>query len=634
MADVVERYRIVGENAVGAAFNQILRQSKSTADRMAGHFRQAFGTISAVAIGRTLLTWNKQAIENADAIGTLAEAFGTTTEELSRFDYAARQNNTTLEQLTPGLTAFQKNLVLAGEDSGRAQKALAALNVDADRLARMPLPRQLEAIADAFRGVENPADRVRIAAQLFGDEVGRRMIPILARGRDGLRALGDESDRTGNTLTKEFADKLRATDAAMKEVEAQSLLLKRELAVGLGPAVTELGKLFNITAKGALNFGEALAEAFHGADEPVRILQDRLAGLAERRSELLKRIGTAESMGASSEFIGKARKELLDVEAAMNRANSALQQFGRDAQAYEQGSQAAADATRKLADGMGALVPIVVTATKLVDPLANKYSVTATELEKATAAHRDFRAELERELERHDIDQETFNKRLDEHLNRAIPEVEVTAKKIDEHIKQVDRLSVFAEQAARNMQSAFADFLFDPFDKGLKGMLKGFIDILRRMIAETAAAQIFEARGFGKSGGGGFGSILGGLFGGLGGGGGPRLPPGSVPTVPGMRFGGFMAGGGVLSPGEFGVVGEEGLEFAIGGTHGQTIVPMSKAAVGRNVTIAPVFAPVINVDSRTDREAVRQEIGRTMQEGFREYQKFFRDQVSRGALTT
>ena len=35
-------------------------------------------------------------------------------------------------------------------------------------------------------------------------------------------------------------------------------------------------------------------------------------------------------------------------------------------------------------------------------------------------------------------------------------------------------MSVFAEQAAKNMQDAFADFLFDPFKDGLGGMVDGF----------------------------------------------------------------------------------------------------------------------------------------------------------------
>jgi hypothetical protein len=56
--------------------------------------------------------------------------------------------------------------------------------------------------------------------------------------------------------------------------------------------------------------------------------------------------------------------------------------------------------------------------------------------------------------------------------------------------EKVSELNTFAEQAARNIQDAFADFLFDPFDKGIKGMLDGFIDMIRRMLAEAAAAKL------------------------------------------------------------------------------------------------------------------------------------------------
>ena len=56
-------------------------------------------------------------------------------------------------------------------------------------------------------------------------------------------------------------------------------------------------------------------------------------------------------------------------------------------------------------------------------------------------------------------------------------------------------MTAFADQAARNMQDQFAQFLFDPFEDGLKGMLKGFIDTIRQMIAQAAAAQIFNALG-------------------------------------------------------------------------------------------------------------------------------------------
>lgn len=71
-------------------------------------------------------------------------------------------------------------------------------------------------------------------------------------------------------------------------------------------------------------------------------------------------------------------------------------------------------------------------------------------------------------------------------------------------------MTAFADQAARNMQDAFADYLFDPFKDGLGGMLTGFADILRRMAAEAAAAKIFESLGnYGQANGGTWwGSLL------------------------------------------------------------------------------------------------------------------------------
>ncbi len=64
------------------------------------------------------------------------------------------------------------------------------------------------------------------------------------------------------------------------------------------------------------------------------------------------------------------------------------------------------------------------------------------------------------------------------------------------------RMAAISNRAAENMQDAFADFLFDPFEDGLKGMLRSFINTVRRMAAEAAAARIFNV--IGASGGSGF----------------------------------------------------------------------------------------------------------------------------------
>lgn len=53
-----------------------------------------------------------------------------------------------------------------------------------------------------------------------------------------------------------------------------------------------------------------------------------------------------------------------------------------------------------------------------------------------------------------------------------------------------DDMDQFMIQAARNIQDAFADFLFDPFKDGLGGMLKNFGQVIQRMIAQAVAADL------------------------------------------------------------------------------------------------------------------------------------------------
>lgn len=154
-----------------------------------------------------------------------------------------------------------------------------------------------------------------------------------------------------------------------------------------------------------------------------------------------------------------------------------------------------------------------------------------------------------------DISNET-NETLDEMTDRSRRYAE----------EMSDGMSVYAEQAARNIQSAFADFLFDPFEKGIKGMLAGFIDTIRRMVAEAAAAEILK--GFFTWGASAFGGGVGSFF-------------GSMASSIGTR-----ASGGPVGAGKPYLVGEQGPELFVPGMSG-AIIP--NGAGGASVTINQSF---------------------------------------------
>lgn len=114
-------------------------------------------------------------------------------------------------------------------------------------------------------------------------------------------------------------------------------------------------------------------------------------------------------------------------------------------------------------------------------------------------------------------------------------------------LESIGQTSVYADQAARDMQTAFSAFLFDPFENGVRGMVKGFVDAIRQMVAAAAAAKFFEFLG---------GTALGNL----------------------LPFGGARAAGGPVSPGRAFLVGERGPEWFVPRSSG-TIVPNGAGAL-------------------------------------------------------
>lgn len=106
-----------------------------------------------------------------------------------------------------------------------------------------------------------------------------------------------------------------------------------------------------------------------------------------------------------------------------------------------------------------------------------------------------------------------LNKLLDsgaitwETYSRAVFAAQDELDKTNEKAKTTaDEMDKFFESAAKNIQGTMADFLFDPFAAGLDGMGQRFGQMIQRMIADAAAAQLaknlFGTMGQATAGGG------------------------------------------------------------------------------------------------------------------------------------
>lgn len=151
--------------------------------------------------------------------------------------------------------------------------------------------------------------------------------------------------------------------------------------------------------------------------------------------------------------------------------------------------------------------------------LQDKYDATGAAVRK----YRDDYAKLHAAFSSGKLSSDEFNLYAD-NIGKGLNKI------VKDGNDMADGLSEFAVQGARSMQSAFADFLFDPFAKGTKSMGEQFLEVVRRMVANAASAQLMDAlfgKGFASSSGsssglgGLFGAVvsgLGGVFGGASGG--------------------------------------------------------------------------------------------------------------------
>jgi len=128
-----------------------------------------------------------------------------------------------------------------------------------------------------------------------------------------------------------------------------------------------------------------------------------------------------------------------------------------------------------------------------------------------------------------------------------------------------ERMSEFAIQAARNIQSAFADFLFDPFSSSLRDMAANFARTLHRMVSELLAQQLLLSFFNAINPAAGLGTAL---------------------------FGGARADGGPVQPGKAYLVGEKGPELFVPNSAGN----VQANGAGAGVRIINVIDPAMVAD--------------------------------------
>jgi hypothetical protein len=232
------------------------------------------------------------------------------------------------------------------------------------------------------------------------------------------------------------------------------------------------------------------AETLKATDAQQQTIFARLESLAVLERELLKQKEFTDALSKQEESNVKSRQSMIEQALAAERQ---AETYGLSESAISAMTQA------RLADALA--------ITSQNAEMAEQTAALEEELdlrEKVTAALE--KSELARLLAQTDSAKKAKSDADRALLDKALESGDISPEKHKEAIAalkaDLTELDEFSVQAARNIQSAFADFLFDPFADSAENMLKKFADIVRRMAAEALAAEVMKNL-FGTMGKGG-----------------------------------------------------------------------------------------------------------------------------------
>jgi hypothetical protein len=306
--------------------------------------------------------------------------------------------------------------------------------------------------------------------------------------------------------------------------------ISQRLAVEFSPVLDAISESLINAATEAGGFGEAVSRAFDFIIKSTGFVINAVAGIG-RTFELVGKSIAATMAGA----VGATDKLMLKIEELTTRAVFAiagLDPTERLAELAAQGEastrafdEAVADLLATLARPLpGAAFESFINqareATVETKRLAQTFSdelidddidemsqaledfervalrafgQTRTATEKAVEAFAEFSNAVDQigveRLTEMGINVEQVFDRLRDNVKTSMQGLE------NDSLKASSASEQFFIQAARNIQDSMAQFIFDPFRDGVRGMLKGFVDALRQMVAQIAASKILSLLG-------------------------------------------------------------------------------------------------------------------------------------------
>lgn len=256
-----------------------------TGIKTAAKWGAAIVTGTTVAVGG-MVKFAEKTASTADNVDKMSQKMGLSRTAFQELDFILSQSGADINSFGTGMKTLLGNMDKVSEGNKTATANFEALGVSVQN-ADGSLRNQEDVMWDtikAFQGMEDSAEKSRLAQELFGKQ-GQELMPLLNGEAGSLEEMKEKAHELGLVMSDD------TIDAGVKLTDTMDQLKR-----GFGAIVTQIGaKLIPIVQKGAEKFieflpairnvasnaREALAPAFNFVSNAVNVVKDVFVALSD-----------------------------------------------------------------------------------------------------------------------------------------------------------------------------------------------------------------------------------------------------------------------------------------------------------------------------------------------------------------
>jgi len=553
--------------------------------------RALAGFAAALSI-RELQQFTQAALASAQNIERQSQALGVSAEEFQRLSFAFRQFGADSADISDALNTLADRAEDAKAGTQSFVDDFELIGIEVDELRGKNPDELFRLFAREVANVEDPTRRAAGVVRILGDDVGRRLLPLLQQGEQGLDRLGNQaqvaseeviesSARIKSDLT-ELGTELETglqnvflESAARNEEQIRSLVATtlRGMAT-IADFGDEVGGPLGAGLIGRVLFGKkgaVIATLLTGAVQTVNAFIDRFnetTGGAivrlEERAQQLK--NTIEGMPEAHPVRQTAEADLQRVQSKLDALNAQRMDSIEIENQYQKALKSTGDVGEDVGDVLREAARQFEAGTpNLPDTDAQGGGITLIEgpeeLEHVNLLLDDVQSKTKAATSQTSLFDDAMQDVRESLSDIARTMTDDVSDGLTDIIMQAESASdVFKSLANQIARTLIQEQVADPFAREITGAASS---LFKPTASQTIAQGGSAAPPPSVRGGGG-----GGLFSGIG-----------------DFFGGFFANGGNVSGGQAHVVGERGPEMFVPRQDGQIVPNSQMGGGGGDVTV-------------------------------------------------